>query len=124
LLALAAEFLELFRHPGGRHRLECATLLICRHESLSSKPWMITPMPPLCPCPARCVQSVGWIGSSPADVGSRSVSGRYPVFQQPKANANLGSMVGRMQHSSPENPDPLPGHVEEWDFVQPEVLLC
>jgi len=78
---------------------------------------------PLWLCPARGVQSGRRIGSAPRDVSGGSIGRRHPIFEQPKADPYLGSVMCRMENPPPENPDSLTTHVKERHFGQPESLV-
>src|SRR3954468_14391316 len=84
---------------------------------------MVTFSPALCPRPARGVQSGGWVGSGPTDIGGRPIGGGHPVLQESKTEADLSPMVRSMQDPAPEHPDALPPHVEEGNLRQPEPLI-
>ena len=45
------------------------------------------------------------------------------VLDQPEAHPYLGAMVCRVKHSAPEDPDPLPAHLEKRDLGEPVRLV-
>jgi len=64
----------------------------------------------------------GGICARPGDIGCGSVCRRHLCIQQAQTHGQLRSMMGRMKHSAPKNPDPLPSNIEEGCFLKPEFL--
>jgi len=62
------------------------------------------------------------VGAGPGHIGSRAVSGGNVLLHEPQVERQLRPMMGGVEHTTPEDPDALAGHVEKGVFGQPPFL--